>query len=148
MTLLLDIFTILSIGLMTGNEFAVSAFVNPAIWKLDDRAQASLLARSLGRAMPFWYALNAILLGVETWLRSHTPGHLWLLIAALLWVAIIVFTLLLLVPINNRLGADSVPDSELDWRSAHKKWDTLHRIRIVSLMVAVICFLYGVLQVA
>ncbi len=142
MTLLLDIFTILSIGLMTGNEFAVSVFVNPAIWKLDDRAQASLLARSLGRAMPFWYALNAILLGVEAWLRSHTPVHLLLLIAALLWVAIIVFTILLLVPINNRLGADSEPD----WHSAHKKWDTLHRIRIVALTAAVICFLYGILQ--
>ncbi|QHN05066.1 DUF1772 domain-containing protein [Granulicella sp. WH15] len=148
MTLLLDVFTILSIGLMTGNEFAVSAFVNPAIWKLDDRAQVSLLARSLGRAMPFWYALNAILLGVEAWLRSHTPGHLLLLSAELLWVATIVFTILLLVPINNRLGADSEPDSDPGWRSAHKRWDILHRIRIAALTVAVICFLYGILQTA
>jgi len=35
----LDLFTILSLGFLTGNELAVSLFVNPAIWKLDEQAQ-------------------------------------------------------------------------------------------------------------
>jgi hypothetical protein len=54
--LFLDIFTILCTGLMVGSELAVSLFVNPVIWKLEDRSQAkalSLFAGTLGKAMPF-----------------------------------------------------------------------------------------------
>jgi len=36
MTHLLDVMTILCAGLMIGNELAVSLFVNPVIWKLED----------------------------------------------------------------------------------------------------------------
>jgi hypothetical protein len=36
-----DILTIASSGLLVGTEFAVSAFVNPVVWKLEDRAGRS-----------------------------------------------------------------------------------------------------------
>ena len=36
-----DILTITSLGLLVGTEFAVSAFVNPVVWKLEDRAGRS-----------------------------------------------------------------------------------------------------------
>ena len=39
-----DILTITSLGLLVGTEFAVSAFVNPVVWKLEDRAQAAAIA--------------------------------------------------------------------------------------------------------
>jgi hypothetical protein len=58
--------------MLAGNELAVSWFFNPAIWQLDDRPQAtawSLLPRSLGKLMPFWYALCLVLLFVEAYLR-------------------------------------------------------------------------------
>ncbi len=67
---LLDTMTITFTGLMVGNELAVSAFVNPAMWQLESGPQArglSLLARSLGRVMPFWYGLC---LGSSPWSRS------------------------------------------------------------------------------
>jgi hypothetical protein len=51
----LDLLTLLCLGLMLGNELAVSLCFNPALWKLKPSAQAkaaSLLARSLGRAWP------------------------------------------------------------------------------------------------
>jgi len=38
---LLNIATILCIGLLIGAEFAVSAFINPVVWKLDPAAQAA-----------------------------------------------------------------------------------------------------------
>jgi hypothetical protein len=69
----LDLFTILCLGLLTGNELAVSLFVNPAIWKLNESAQAqalSLLARSLGKVMPIWYALCLVLLIAEAYVRA------------------------------------------------------------------------------
>jgi hypothetical protein len=52
---LLDTITIAFAGFIMGNELALSAFVNPAVWQLENGPQAqvlSLLARSLGRVMP------------------------------------------------------------------------------------------------
>jgi len=40
----LDVLTILCTGLMIGNELAVSLFVNPVIWQLEDRSQSKALA--------------------------------------------------------------------------------------------------------
>src|SRR3984885_7796902 len=60
-----DTITITLAGLMVGNELALSAFVNPAVWQLESGPQAqalSILARSLGRAMPVWYGLCLALL--------------------------------------------------------------------------------------
>ena len=56
MNLILGIVTSMSIGLMIGTEFSVSAFVNPVLEKLDNSAQAQatrLFARKLGTVMPF-----------------------------------------------------------------------------------------------
>jgi hypothetical protein len=82
--LFLDVLTILCAGLMIGNELAVSLFVNPVIWKLEDRSQAkalSLFAGTLGKVMPLWYALCLVLMVVEAYLRRHQPGLTLLLMA-------------------------------------------------------------------
>lgn len=50
-----DIITILAIGHMIGTEFAVSAFINPVVQRLEETAQAkilSLFAALLGKVMP------------------------------------------------------------------------------------------------
>ena len=60
---LLNLTTTMCMGLLIGVEFAVSAFLNPVLWRLDQPAQSAairLFARRLGTAMPFWYiAANA-----------------------------------------------------------------------------------------
>jgi hypothetical protein len=145
---LLDIVTILCAGLMIGNELAVSLFVNPVIWKLEDRPQAralSLFAGTLGKVMPVWYALCLVFMIVEAYLRRHEPALTLLLIAVAIWIAIILYTVTTLVPINNRIAGlvgVALPEG---WRQEHKKWDTLHRWRILSLMTAMVCLLYGIL---
>jgi uncharacterized membrane protein len=141
----LDTITTVCIGLLIGTEFAVSVFINPVLWKLEAGAQAqaiSLFARKLGAAMPVWYAISFLLLLIETFIRRHGPGSPLLINASAIWAAVIVLTLLFLVPINNRLTrlADSLPDEA---RRSHKKWDRLHRLRIVALAVSMICFLVG-----
>jgi uncharacterized membrane protein len=150
---LLDVVTILCTGMMTGNELAVSFFVNPVVWQLEEPAQAMalrLFARVGGRVMPFWYALGLILLIAETWLRWHEPSRIWLLAAVAIWGVSIVYTLLTLLPINNRIAGDKMAGlkaAELPagWRQEHKKWDKLHQSRIAMLVVAVACFSYGIL---
>ncbi|MGB6130678.1 MAG: DUF1772 domain-containing protein [Acidobacteriaceae bacterium] len=144
---LLNIATILCIGPLVGVEFAVSAFVNPILWKLDSPSQAGairLFARRLGTAMPFWYIASLLLLVAVTLLRLHQPGVVLLGVAIGIWVAVIVLTLLSLVPINNRLArmdADAFTETA---RLEHRKWDTLHRVRVAALAVAMVIFLIGI----
>lgn len=145
---LLDIATILCAAFMTGNEIAVSLFVNPVVWQLDELSQAKtlrLFAALGGKAMPIWYVLSLILMGIEAFLRRQQPSLPWLLAAIALWIAIIVYTLLVLLPINNRIAALETNALPAGWRQQHRKWDTHHRVRILLLIVAVALLLQGIL---
>ena len=140
---LLDVITILCIGLMVGTELTVSLFINPIIWQLDEPAQAkafSLFGRYLGKAMPIWYILSLVLLIAEAYLRRHQPAVTPLLTAIIIWIAVILYTVTTLVPINNRIVALSTR-----WRSEHKRWDTLHRWRILLLTIAMVCVTHALL---
>lgn len=136
---LLNIMTITSAGLMVGNELSVSAFVNPALRRLesDPRARAlSVLARSLGRAMPVWYGLCLALLGLDSFLHLHQAALAPLLAAAALWVSAIILSISALVPINNRIASLNTAAPAPGWERDHRKWDALHRLRILLLMSA------------
>lgn len=145
----LDVLTTVCIGLLIGTEFAVSAFINPILERLETSARlksTSLFARRLGTAMPFWYVLSFVLLLTEAVLRRHADGKLLLITASALWLAVIVLTLVFLVPINNRmmrLDASSSADTSL---CEHKTWDVLHRGRVVVLATSMVCFLLAVLR--
>jgi hypothetical protein len=137
---LLDTATITFAGLLVGNELALSAFVNPAIWQLESGPQAqglSILARSLGRAMPAWYGLCLALLALESFLHRHQAALVPLLTATLIWAGVVVFSIGMLVPINNRIASLNAAAPTTGWKRDHKKWDSLHRVRILLLAVAV-----------
>ena len=144
---LLNIATILCIGLLIGAELSVSAFINPVVWKLDLAAQARafpLFGRRLGRAMPVWYIASLLLLVSETITHRH-DSHVGLLGAAIAVLgAAIALSLLSLVPINNRMvrmGADGFTQSaQRDLR----KWDSLHRVRVSLLAISMVFFLAGI----
>lgn len=137
----LDIITITSAGLMVGVELAVSAFVNPAVWRLESGPQAqalSILGRSLGRAMPAWYCLCLALLALESFLRRHEAALAALVTAAVIWTGAIIFSIVVLVPINNRLASLSTAAPAPGWDRDHRRWDALHRVRILLLTVALL----------
>src|SRR5579862_8719539 len=143
---LLDTITITFAGLMVGNELAVSAFVNPAIWLLESGPQArglSILARSLGRAMPVWYGVCLALLAFEAFLHRHEAIFVPLITATLIWTGVIVFTIGMLVPINDRIASLNTAGPAYEWKRDHKKWDSLHRIRILLLTVALLALTYA-----
>ena len=144
---ILDVVTILCIGLMIGAEFTVSAFINPILQQLGASAQAhatQLFARKLGGIMPFWYALSLLLLIAETIIAWHAPGMAFLVSASAIWVAVIVFTLMFLVPINNRIANAESGAFTPALRRQHTQWDILHRGRVLALSVAMICMLVGI----
>ena len=137
----LNIITITSAGLMIGNELAISAFVNPAVWRLERGPQAqalSILARSLGRVMPVWYGLCLALLALESFLHRHQTTLAALLIAAVIWAGVILFTIRMLVPINNRIASLNTAAPAPGWERDHRKWDALHRVRILLLILALL----------
>jgi uncharacterized membrane protein len=142
----LDTITIAFATLMVGNEVALSAFANPAIWQLENGSQAqglSLLARSLGKVMPVWYGLCLALLGLQSFLHRHQAALVLLLTATLIWAGVVVFSIAMLVPINNRIASLNTAALTPGWKRDHKKWDSLHRIRILLLVVAVFSLTYA-----
>jgi hypothetical protein len=138
---LFNVVTIFVIFLLLGVELCISLFINPVIWQLEVEPQAkalSLFAHLLGGVMPFWYGVCLLLLAAETWLHSGSVAFPFMLTAAVLWLAVIVFTIAVLVPINNRIAARSAAD----WQQQHRRWDHWHRLRVLVLAIAAFCLLW------
>ena len=143
---LLDIVTTSCIGLLIGTELAVSIFINPILWRLDSVAQMSavrMFAKRLGTAMPFWYAASLALLIAEAIVRRREASIALLLLACAIWVAVIVITILFLVPINNQLAQTGPRSVAAVAQQQHKRWDTMHRYRVAALAISMLCFLFA-----
>ncbi len=141
---LLDIVTTTCIGLLIGTELTVSVFINPILWRLDSVAQMSavrMFAKRLGSAMPFWYAASLALLIAEAVVRRHEANMALLLVACAIWTAVIVITIMFLVPINNRLAQTSARSVAAVAQQQHKRWDKMHRYRVGALGISMLCFL-------
>jgi uncharacterized membrane protein len=142
----LSVATVVCLGLLAGVEFAVSFFINPVLWKLEPTTQAVLVrtfARNLGGLMPFWYLLSLLLLLLGTVLKRHSEGFPLLVAACSIWLAVIVLTLLFLVPLNNRLARLEPQEWTDETRRTHRTWDVRHRYRIAALVAALVCFALG-----
>jgi uncharacterized membrane protein len=136
---LFNIATIFLVVTLVGVEFSVSAFVNPAAWRLEPEAQWKMLGRLafvLGRVMPIWYPVCALLLAVQTWLRWQAPGRGLLLAADAIFVATAVISMFVLVPLNTRIA-----EGAADWQPLHRIWDARHRVRIAALALAALLLL-------
>jgi uncharacterized membrane protein len=144
---LLEIATSACIGALVGVELAVSLVMNPLVWKLESFSQAvaiRILAARLGKVMPAWYLLTCFLLILSALHQRGKPGAQLLLAATILWIMTIVFTILILVPVNIRLAlinADTFADGV---KQEHIRWDSFHRVRIIVVVLAMICFLVGI----
>ena len=147
--LIVSILTTLSIGLLIGTEFAVSVFINPVLARLDTRTRAQaiqIFATRLGKAMPFWYAVNFVLLLTLTFAHRHHEGYPLLIAASAIWATVILLSILVLVPTNNRMmGIDPASFTEAQQRE-HHRWTTLHHLRVLTLCAAMISFLLPLLQ--
>ena len=126
-------------GPMVGVEIAVAAFTNPVVGRLPDdafRQARSDGSRVLGKVMPFWYIATLLVLIAAvalTWVN-------WLIIGAAAVMALVVLmTVSLLVPINNRIGAWS----DTADRGLARRWDRLHWLRVVLLLAMIVLLATG-----
>ena len=139
----LEVAAIVVAGMLTGSEFAVAVFFHPCISRLENAVHiraAQPLAKVLGMVMSFWYPVTFLLTLTLTFV-AHTvrSAPWWLALASAVLLALIsVYSLLLPVPINNQIARwqpDSVPQN---WRDLRRRWDLLHAIRVVFLVIALI----------
>jgi uncharacterized membrane protein len=133
---LFNMATVFAVITLAGVEFSVSAFVNPATWRLDPEAQLKMLGRLgsvLGRVMPVWYTACTLILGIQTWIHWHAPGLGLLLTADAIWVLISVVSIFFLVPLSIR-----VVEGAAGWQRITRIWDKGHRVRIAALAIAAV----------
>jgi hypothetical protein len=145
----IDLIAMLVTVLLTGSELAIGVFVHPVLSKLHDAAHAEAakpLARLLGKVMPLWYAAALLLVVVSLLTRASGNWSWWacLLSGALLAITV-PFSLICLVPINNRVTAWDLNALPGDWKSDRKKWDQYHAIRIMILVLASVTIMAAVL---
>lgn len=129
-------------GPMVGVEIAVAAFTNPIFDRLPDdayRQARSDGSRVLGRVMPFWYIATLVVL-IATAVVTH--GNWLITAAAALMALVVLLTVTMLVPINNRIGKWS-RDADVD-RGLARRWDRLHWLRVILLLVMVVLLSAGV----
>ena len=137
----LNVVAITVAGLMVGCELAIAAFIHPTLDKLPDDAHlpvASAITRVLGTVMPFWYNLTFLLTLAEVVIRWHQSGRLpiWITTSAVLWMLASVYSLIALVPVNNRIKSWEKSTPPPDWKTYRRKWDMHHRRRVVLLTIA------------
>lgn len=91
--------------------------------------------------MPIWYILVFLLTLGEVGIQWHQFGRLpiWIATSAVLWILAILYSVTALVPINNRLESDPPPD----WKTYRRRWDLLHRWRLVLLTIAFALLIVG-----
>ena len=132
--------TVFFVVSLVGVEFSVAAFVHPAARRLDPASQLKFLSRLasvLGKVMPVWYPVSALLLAIETWLQWHASGREVLLAADAIWLLASVGSIIFLVPLNTRVAA-----GDADWQRIHRSWDRRHRVRTAALAIAAVLLTY------
>ena len=66
------------------------------------------------------------------------PGHGLALSAAGLFAAMIIYSVLLPVPINNQVARWQPESLPANWRELRHRWDALHAIRVGVLLLALV----------
>jgi len=132
---------IVSTGALLGNEFSIGFLIHPALSRTEAERflpAIQVFAKLFGQIMPFWMAATSVLhliLLVLTWSWPAISTVL-LLLATLLWVSVIIFSLVGPVPINNRVKAWDLRNLPSDWRAQRRRWDQLNAIRVVMIATA------------
>src|SRR5277367_3949748 len=107
--MMLHLVALLVLGLMCGSELNVALFGHPVLKRQPLETHVlvrSSLAALLGRVMPFWMAGSTLLNLLLLLPFEHLTESAWRFaaIAAAIQVLAVVFSLIGLVPINNRIA--------------------------------------------
>jgi uncharacterized membrane protein len=138
------------VSLLVGTEFAVSFFVHPVLRGLPQSvhlASVQVIGRILGKVMPIWMPLIIVsVLPVLYFIGDPNSAAFWLTAAGMLCIVLMLaISLFGNVPINKQViewNPQSPPDN---WLELRNRWDSLHRVRVVLDIAALILLLLGAL---
>ena len=128
-------------GPLVGVELGVAAVMNPLVAKLPDdayRVFRSGGSRLLGALMPFWYIGTLVVLIAGAVVTRDVPA----VVAAALMGTAVLLSVMVLVPINNRIGAWRTSDDVN--RELAGRWDRLHWVRVGLLAAMFVTLTVGV----
>ncbi|MFF7254527.1 anthrone oxygenase family protein [Streptomyces microflavus] len=143
----LEVFTTVVVGVMVGVEFSVAFFVNPILDGLpgDNGLRGRTHgARLLGAVMPFWYIGSLVVVAVWAIAGWHHHGVGLVITSAALLILSVAMSVLLLVPINNRVKTWTANGLPADWKQQMNRWDRFHYVR-VAVITAAFALLVGAL---
>jgi uncharacterized membrane protein len=127
-------------SLFTGAAVYISLAEHPARLGLSEAAALAQWQPSYRRAVPMQagLALISAALGLWAWWGTREP---LLLAGALLILAVVPFTLIVIMPTNKRLMAASPETAGPDLRPYLVRWGTLHGVRGLLGLAAMLAFL-------
>jgi hypothetical protein len=127
-------------AVFAGAAVYINIAEHPARRDLDDRSQLIQWkpAYKRGFAMQASLAVAGFLLGLLAWWQ--TGGWLWLA-GALVLIANWPFTLLVMMPVNNKLMATDSSSAGPDSRELLDRWARLHAVRTALGFAATLLFL-------
>ncbi|MFH9618600.1 DUF1772 domain-containing protein [Streptomyces pratensis] len=135
----LEVFTVVSVGVMVGVEFSVAFVINRILGALpEDSGQLGRAhgGRMLGAVMPVWYIGSLVLVAVRAVAGWHHHGTGLVVTAGALLILSVIMSIALLVPINDR-GKTWTPENRpADWKEQANRWDRYHYVRVAVLVAA------------
>jgi len=137
----LQLLAALVLGLMCGSELNIAAFAHSGIGRQRMDAHIlmrSSLARLFGKVMPFWMAGSTLLSAGLLLPFAHLDKMAWRLSAISLAIQVmaVIFSLVALVPINNRISKWTPGSLPSDWQAQEQHWDLYHWLRTCGLIAA------------
>jgi hypothetical protein len=127
---------LIAAALFTGAALYISWAEHPARLGLSDAPALAQWQPSYKRAVPMQagVALLAAVLGLWAWLDARDP---LLLAGALLILAVVPFTFLVIMPVNNRMLATPPEEAGPETRAMLVRWGNLHWVRNLLGLAAV-----------
>lgn len=118
-------------GLFAGGAMMQSIVDHPARLGAERAAGIDQMQRSLRHADPYMPLLAVVGAGMAIWSFLLGAGPVDLL-AALLLVAVVPFTWVMIIPVNKRIHAFKAGDCNVDEVSGHlRRWGRVHAFRSV-----------------
>jgi uncharacterized membrane protein len=135
---------IFSSALFAGAALYINLVEHPARMQCGTELAATVFGPSYHRAtaMQVPLALVATLSAVGSW--WFDDSILWIA-GALFIIAVIPYTLVVILPTNKRLLAAGMDRSSMDTRRLLIRWGRLHALRTIASLSATIVFLIAVL---
>jgi hypothetical protein len=140
---LLKLIATLSAAFFAGGGLFVSIVIYRAIM-MDMASAVALFGRIYNKAAP-WQGSNAIVCLVAAVIVFALSGDWWWAIGGLLVGASVPFTLLVMMPVNNRLLDEKAPATRDEAVALLKHWGELHWVRNVLSTAGLVVMLARVL---